>query len=118
MQYMLLIYADETLTPKPGQDNFPGFMADYFAFTEKVTKSGQFMAGDGLSPVATATTVSVRDNKTEIVDGPFAETKEQFGGYYLIEAKDLDEAATVAADIPTAKYGRIEIRPVMIYNQD
>lgn len=118
MQYMLLIYSDETLTPKPGQPEFEGFMGAYFAFTEKVTKSGQFVAGDGLQPVATATTVSVRNGKTEMVDGPFAETKEQFGGYYLIEAKDLDEAATVAAEIPTAAYGRIEIRPLMVYNQN
>lgn len=118
MQYMLLIYANETLTPKPGQPEFEQFMGDYFAFTNKVTASGQFVAGDGLAPVATASTVSVRNGKSTLVDGPFAETKEQFGGYYLIEAKDLDEAAAVAADIPTAKYGRIEIRPVMVYNQD
>lgn len=118
MQYLLLIYSEETKTPKPGQDDFEAFMGAYFAFTDKVTKSGQFVAGDGLQPVATATTISVRNGKTEILDGPFAETKEQLGGYYLIEAKDLDEATAVAAEIPTAKYGRIEIRPIMVYNQN
>ncbi|MCJ8322397.1 MAG: YciI family protein [Rhizobiales bacterium] len=116
MQYMLLIYGSESLGPTPGSDAFTQYIAAYTAFTAEIKESGAMIAGDGLQGVATATTVSVRNGKTEIVDGPFAETKEQFGGYYLIEAKDLDEATLIAAKIPTAKHGRIEIRPVMVFN--
>lgn len=117
MQYMLLIYGDESLAPTPGSDEFNTYMSDYFAFTANVKASGNMVAGDALMPIATATTVSVRNGKTEIVDGPFAETKEQFGGYYLVEAKDLDEATEIASRIPTAKHGRIEVRPVMMLNE-
>lgn len=116
MQYMLLIYGAETAQPKYGTDEATKHMNDYFAFTTKIKESGHMIAGDGLHPVADATTVSVRNGKTEVVDGPFAETKEQFGGYYLIEAKDLDEATEIAAQIPTAEFGRIEVRPVMIFD--
>jgi hypothetical protein len=85
---------------------------DYRAFTETIVKSGNMKAGDALEPTSTATTVRVRDGKTLSTDGPFAETREQLGGYYLVEAKDLDEATKIAARIPSAKFGSIEVRPV------
>jgi len=85
----------------------------YGDFTQSIVKSGNMKAGDALQPTATATTVRVRDGKTLTTDGPFAETKEQLGGYYLVEAKDLDEATRLAARIPGARVGSIEVRPVM-----
>jgi len=91
-------------------------MADYGAFTQSIIKSGNFKAGDALQPTSTATTVRVRDGKTLTTDGPFAETREQLGGYYLVEAKDLDEALAIAARIPGARVGSIEVRPIMVYN--
>jgi hypothetical protein len=109
MQYLLLIYVNES------EDNHsPEEYAAYGAFTQDIVQKGHFKAGDALQPVATATTVRVRDGKTLTTDGPFAETREQLGGYYLIEAKDLDEAVGIAARIPGAKRGSIEIRPVMM----
>jgi hypothetical protein len=89
--------------------------AEYGAFTQSIIQSGHFKAGDGLQPSTTATTVRVRDGKTLTTDGPFAETREQLGGYYLVEAKDLDAALAIAARIPGAKDGSIEVRPIMIY---
>ena len=108
MQYMLLIYSAES------DDNAQpeGFLAEYGAFTQEIIQSGAFKAADRLKPVATATTVRVRDGKTLTTDGPFAETREQFGGYYLVEAKDLDEATAIAAKIPSARHGGVEVRPV------
>jgi hypothetical protein len=89
---------------------------EYGVFTQGIVQSGNFKAGDRLRPVDTATTVRVRDGKTLTTDGPFAETREQLGGYYLIEAKDLDEALAIAAKIPSARYGSIEVRPIWVYN--
>jgi hypothetical protein len=91
-------------------------MAEYGAFTQSIIQSGHFKAGDGLQPTATATTVRVREGKTLTTDGPFAETREQLGGYYLVEARDLDTALAIAARIPGATTGSIEVRPVMIYD--
>ena len=91
-------------------------IAEYGAFTQSIVQSGHFKAGDGLQPTTTATTVRVRDGKMLTTDGPFAETREQLGGYYLVEAKDLDTALGIAARIPGAKSGSIEVRPVMIYD--
>ena len=116
MQYMLLIYDNEKIwndLPKEESDKLFG---EYMQFTNDIKASGHLRAGDALQPVATATTVRVRQGKTQTTDGPFAETKEQLGGYYLIEAKDLDEAVKIAAKIPSAKLGSIEIRPVMNFN--
>src|SRR5215472_1920951 len=110
MQYMLLIYADEAI--RPGKAEMEKLMKDYMAFTQDIVKSGKFKAGDRLEPTTTATTVRVRDNKTLTTDGPFAETREQLGGYYLVEAKDLDEAIAIAARIPSARHGSVEVRPV------
>src|SRR3979411_1610138 len=90
-------------------------MAAYGAFTQSIIQSGHFKAGDGLQPTTTATTVRVREGKTLTTDGPFAETREQLAGYYLIEAKDLDTALGIAARIPEARDGSIEVRPIMIY---
>jgi hypothetical protein len=109
MQYMLLIYSAES--DDNAQDQGP-FMAEYGAFTQGIVQSGAFKAADRLKPVATATTVRIREGKTLTTDGPFAETREQLGGYYLVEAKDLDEAVAIAAKIPSARHGSIEVRPV------
>ncbi|MDD9909233.1 MAG: YciI family protein [Ahrensia sp.] len=115
MQYMLLIYSAEGAGPQPGTEEFGPFMQAYVEFTQTVREAGKFVAGDALQPVATATTLKVRDGKVETTDGPFAETKEQLGGYYLLECNDLDEALKYAAMIPTAKDGRIEVRPIEVY---
>ena len=110
MQYLLLIYSAESDEAKQDQAQV---MSEYGAFTQGIVQSGAFKSADRLKPVATATTVRVRDGKTLTTDGPFAETREQLGGYYLIEAKDLDEAIGIAARIPSAKRGTIEVRPLV-----
>jgi hypothetical protein len=115
MQYLLLIYANEAEEAKLGEAAMKTMMADYRTFTQSIIQSGHFKGGDALKSASTATTVRVRDGKTMATDGPFAETREQLGGYYLIEAKDLDDAIGVAARIPSAKHGSIEVRPIMNY---
>ena len=116
MQYLLLIYQNEAEIGKMGPAERKQVTADYGAFTQSIVQSGHFKAGDGLQPTTTATTVRVRDGKMLTTDGPFAETREQLGGYYLVEAKDLDTALGIAARIPGAKSGSIEVRPVMVYD--
>ena len=116
MQYLLLIYRNEAHLGTMTAADRKQLMADYGAFTQSIVQSGHFKAGDGLQPTTTATTVRVRDGKTLTTDGPFAETREQLGGYYLVEAKDLDTALGIAARIPGAKTGSVEVRPVMIYD--
>ena len=113
MQYLLLIYNAESqwdaLTPAEA-----GKMKQKFgAFTQDIIASGNFKGGNQLHPVAKATTVRVKDGKKLVTDGPFAETKEQLGGYYLVEAADLDEATAIAARIPSAGMGPIEVRPIV-----
>jgi hypothetical protein len=115
MQYLLMIYRSEAELFKMNDAERQKMTADYGTFTQSIIQSGHFKAGDGLQPTTTATTVRVRDGKTMATDGPFAETREQLGGYYLVEAKDLDDAVALAARIPEAKRGSIEVRPVMIY---
>jgi len=115
MQYLLLIYRSEAELAKMDPDARQKMTADYGAFTQSIIQSGHFKAGDGLQPTTTATTVRVRDGKVLTTDGPFAETREQLGGYYLVEAKDLDTALGLAARIPGARDGSIEVRPIMIY---
>ncbi len=115
MQYLFLIYSDEQHDPAPGTPEGDRLFNDYMAFTEEVKQRGLMLGSNALQPVATATTVRVRDGKAETTDGPFAETKEQLGGYYLLDCKDLDEAIRYAAKIPSAAYGSIEIRPVMVF---
>ena len=111
MKYMCLIYADEGVERKPGPDA-EQLYKDYWQFTQEVTESGKFVAGDALESVSTATTVRVRDGEVLTSDGPFAETKEQLGGFYILDCEDLDEAMAWAAKIPSAKQGSIEVRPI------
>jgi hypothetical protein len=113
MKYLCLIYEDETLWQRMPKPEAEKMFAEYFAFTDGITKSGQYLGGNPLQPTSTATTVRVRNGKLSTTDGPFAETKEQLGGYYLVEAKDLNEAIQVASRIPGARLGSIEVRPVM-----
>lgn len=118
MQYLLLIYDNEKLWADMPKTESASMFAQYTEFTRGIKASGHFVAGDALQPIATATTVRVRDGKTTTTDGPFAETREQLGGYYLVEAKDLDEAVAIAARIPSAKIGSIEVRPIMVFPPD
>ncbi len=113
MKYMLLIYDNEQAWRKRSEAEQSKIYADYGQFTQKITSNGNFLAGAQLHPIATASSVRVRDGKELVTDGPFAETHEQLGGYYLIEAKDLDEATAIAAKIPSARMGTIEVRPVV-----
>ena len=115
MQYLLRIDRSEAEISRMDPAERQAMSADYGAFTQSIIQSGHFKAGDGLQPTTTATTVRIRGGKTLTTDGPFAETREQFAGYYLIEAKDLDTAIGIAARIPGARAGSIEIRPVMVY---
>src|SRR5262249_4166981 len=112
MQYLLLIYSDEAQWGKMTEVERNSVLNEYMAFTKDITQSGHYKGGNELKPISTATTVRVRDKKRLVTDGPFAETKEQLGGYYLVEAKDLDEAIALAARIPSARVGSIEVRPI------
>ena len=112
MQYLLLIYANEAETGAMDPAEMATMMAEYTDFTKSIVQVGNFKAGDRLKPVSTATTVRVRNGKAMTTDGPFAETREQLGGYYLVEAANLDEATAIAARIPGAKHGSIEVRPI------
>jgi hypothetical protein len=116
MQYLLMIYRNEAEFSGMGAAEAQKMMEEYGAFTQSIIQSGNFKAGDRLQPATTATTVRVREGKTLTTDGPFAETREQLGGYYLIEAKDLDAALAIAARIPGARHGSIEVRPIWVYN--
>ena len=116
MQYLLMIYQNEAEYGKIDAATGKKMLEEYGAFTQSIVQSGNFKAGDRLQDTHTATTVRVRDGKTLTTDGPFAETREQLGGYYLVEAKDLDAALAIAARIPGAKTGSIEVRPIMVYN--
>ena len=115
MQYLLLIYEDEKVLHGRDDASLAAFMQEYRDFTADIRERGKFVAGDALQPTQTATSVRVRDGKTLTTDGPFAETKEQLGGYYLVDANDLDEAIAIAARIPSARAGTIEVRPVVLY---
>jgi hypothetical protein len=117
MQYLCLIYDNEKAMDDMPPDEKGKFFGEYGEFTAAIRSSGHLIAGDALQPVATATTVRVRGGKVTTTDGPFAETREQLGGYYLIEAKDLDDALKVAARIPSARYGSIEVRPIMVFDK-
>jgi hypothetical protein len=116
MKYLCLIYDDEAMWPKMPKAQMDKVMSEYGAFTEDIKKSGHYLGGEALQPTSTASTVRLRNGKVSTTDGPFAETKEQLGGYYLIEAKDLNDAIQVAARIPSAKVGgSIEVRPIMTF---
>jgi hypothetical protein len=112
MKYMLLIYSSDQAGAALPPAQMQAVMAQYRTFTESIQASGHMVGGDRLEWASTATTVRVRDGKTLTTDGPFAETKEQLGGYYIVEAKDIDEAIGIAARIPGASYGSVEVRPI------
>jgi hypothetical protein len=114
-RYMALIYSDESGLASASPEDAEQMAKEYNAFTEEARRAGVFQAGDGLQPTSTATTVRVRDGKLGTTDGPFAETKEQLGGFYVFECKDLDEAIEWASKIPGARFGSIEVRPVIEY---
>lgn len=112
MRYMLLIHAAEEIYAKMSEAEMGQLMAGYGRFTAELEAAGALLGGERLQDVENATTVRVRGGKTEVTDGPFAETKEQFGGYYMIEAKDLDEAIAWAAKVPCSANGCVEVRPI------
>jgi hypothetical protein len=113
MRYLLAIYGDEQAFATATEAESAAVADAYNAFTKDIVDRGLFQAGEALQPTSTATTVRVRDGRTLTTDGPFAETKEQLGGYYLVDCKNLDEAIEVAARIPGAAQGSIEVRPIM-----
>jgi hypothetical protein len=113
MRYLLMIYNREADWAALSEEEKGKLYHDYMTFTEDIRKSGHYVGGNPLQPTSTATTVRVRDGKSVSTDGPFAETREQLGGYYLVEARDLDEATALAARIPGARMGSIEVRPIM-----
>ena len=117
MQYLLMIYQSEAEYSKMDAATNQKMLEEYGVFTQSIIQSGNFKAADRLQPTSTATTVRVRDGKTLTTDGPFAETREQLGGYYLVEAKDLDEANAIAARIPGARTGAIEVRPIFMMGE-
>ncbi|EKF74774.1 hypothetical protein A11A3_07118 [Alcanivorax hongdengensis A-11-3] len=112
MKYLCLVYYSEAAMQERGDDHWQSLNGECSAFGEGLRESGQMLDGSALQPVSTATTVRVRDSQVHVTDGPFAETKEQLAGFYLIEAGDLNDAIRIAGRIPPARYGSIEIRPV------
>jgi hypothetical protein len=112
MKYLCLIYGEESNWANRTQEQMAAMTAEYMAFTDDIRKSGHMLGAEALHPTNAATTVRVRNGKVSTTDGPFAETKEQLGGFYLVEAKDLNDAIHVASRIPGAKYGSIEVRPI------
>ncbi len=116
MRYVCLIYDDEKVIDAMPKDATDAFFGEYFSFSEDLQKSGKYIAGEALQPVSTATTLRMRNGKLSTTDGPFAETKEQLGGFYLIEASDLNDAIQIASRIPSVRTGTIEIRPVIDFS--
>ena len=115
MKYMALIYEDGRKAPGPDSPEFAAFMGGYVALARKLQEDGNWISGEGLKGPETATCLRRRGGKVETMDGPFAETKEHLGGYYLIDCANLDEALKWAAQIPGAKYGTVEVRPVVVF---
>ena len=116
MKYLCLIYDEEKKIDAMTKSESDAFMGEYFAFTDDIKRSGQYVAGEALQPTSIATTVRIRNGKLSTTDGPFAETKEQLGGFYVVEARDLNEAIQVAARIPSARIGSIEVRPIVDFD--
>ncbi len=116
MKYLALIYAAQGTGPAPKTPEFVKLMGAYQAANETFNEDGVSLAGEALQPVETATSIRIRDGKAELTDGPFAETKEQLGGFYLFDCATLDDAIKYAKMIPTAEYGTIEVRPIMTFN--
>jgi hypothetical protein len=116
MKYMILIYNDPSLEPAYGTPEFEAMMGGYFGLNEVMKADGALMSGEGLKGIETATSLRIRGGKTETMDGPFATTKEHLGGYYVVDVPDLDAALRYAAMVPSAKWGTVEVRPLMDYN--
>lgn len=116
MQYMLLMYNEPAKEPAYGTPEFEAMMAGFFAANERMKADGVLCSGEGLQGVETATSLRITSGRIETMDGPFAETRERLGGYYVIDVADLDTALTYAALIPSAHFGTVEIRPLMDYN--
>jgi hypothetical protein len=116
MQYLLLIYSQEKEWEGGNEADRNAMLKEYMDFTKQIAQSGHYRGANELHPTSKATTVRVREKKKLVTDGPFAETREQLGGYYLVEAKDLDEAVGIAARIPSARMGSIEVRPVIVHD--
>lgn len=116
MRYVLLIYGSEAVTAMMTQEEHTALMQGHNAFAQEMQRRGLLTGGAPLQPTSTSTTIRVRDSKLLITDGPFAETKEQLAGIYVLNCKDLDEAVEMAVKIPGAVHGSIEIRPVMELN--
>lgn len=117
MRYLCLIYEDEEWWEKATEADMQKGMAEYTTFTENIKKNGNYVGGEALQPTKTAKSVRVRNGKISTTDGPYVETKEQLGGYYLINAKDLNDAVQVASRIPGARNGTVEVRPIMEFDQ-
>ncbi len=113
MKYMLLIYSNPANWAALPEAERNGLMGEYGTFTREIVESGEFVAGDPLADVTTATTVRVRGGAADVTDGPFIESKEHLAGYYVVDCKDLDRALALAARIPDARFGGVEVRPVM-----
>ena len=113
MKYILLIYEDEKQFANLTKEQGAAIFQEYGTFTDNIKKSGHLVVGEPLDPTPTAKTVRVRGGKTQSTDGPFAETREQLGGFYIIEAKNMDEGVGIAARVPSARVGSIEVRPIM-----
>ena len=116
MKYVLLIYGNENMTANMPEEMLYAFMGEYEQYTRDMIEAGVRLAGEALQPTAAATTVTVQDGKTVTTHGPFAETKEQLGGFYLLEADNLDQAIEWASKCPEAKFGKVEIRPVLAFD--
>jgi hypothetical protein len=113
VQYLLLIYENEASWAALSEAEQGKIFQEYMDYSRRIRKSGNYVGGNALQPTSSATTVRVKNGKTLSTDGPFAETREQLGGYYLVEAKDLDEAIALAAGIPGARMGSVEVRPIL-----
>jgi hypothetical protein len=113
MKYLLLIYADEDAWESTDPEGRAAMYEEYGAVAAELTETGQLLGGDELAPTSSATTVRVADGERMVTDGPFAETKEQLGGYFLVDVPDLDAAIAIAARIPAARHGSIEVRPLV-----
>ena len=117
MKYLALIYGNETADMSRPEGEQQAEMQEYFVYTEEIQKAGVMAAGEALHPTSTATTIRIREGKLTTTDGPFAETREQLGGYYVLDCANLDEAIQWASKIPHAKYGSIEVRPILDFSQ-
>ena len=118
MQFALLIYDDEASWANLSEEEANAYMGEWWSYTEELKKSGAYVAGEALQPIATAKSVRVRDGEQLVTDGPFAETKEQFGGFYLIDVETEEEAQKWAAKIPSTRTGTTEVRPLMVFDNE